>query len=425
MIDRTIPPKIQPISSISLHPPRSCFMNNGVPMFVFDNPQLDLIHFIVQIKTGILYETVKHVAQFAFSLLKESSAKYSSTETADLLDFYGVSYRTSITLDRVTILFSIPKNYLNNILPTITDFIINPVYREENLEKYKRLKIKDLEYNMQKTEVQSTRQMLHTMFGDEVTAGRFSTKENLQAVTTQQMADFHRKMVCAERITLFVTGNMDAENEDFIKAQFTQLPHGAAAEALPKFKLPAINTPKVTLDMPTSVQTSITLCRAMAGYNDEERYDFSILGTILGGYFGSRLMQSLRERHGFTYGISAGSVYFGEQSLFIIDSNVNANDYQAALDACATELELLQREPVPADELENVKNYIIGDLIRDVENSVSYMKKYAYWCYYGLDELEMKRCMESVFNITPDRLMCLAKKHLSYNNYTKIIVGKI
>lgn len=425
MLDRTIAPPVQPISSISLPSPRKYFINNGVPMYIFNNPQLDLIHFIVQVRTGILYETVKHVTQFAFSLLKESSAKYNSTEIADLLDFYGVNYRTSITLDRVTILFSIPKNYLNDILPTITDFIIHPIYREENLEKYKRLKIKDLEYNIQKTEVQSTRQMLHTMFGDEVTAGRFSTKENLQDVTTQQMADFHRQMLCAERITLFVTGNLDAVHEEFIKAQFAQLPHGAIPEALPKFKLPAIDTPIVTLEMPNSVQTSITLCKAMPGYNDEERGDFSILGTILGGYFGSRLMQSLRERHGFTYGISAGSVYFGEQSLFIIDSNVNANDYQDALDACATELELLQRKPVPIDELENVKNYIIGDLIRDVENSVSYMKKYAYWNYYGLDEQEMQRSMECIANITPDRLMCLAKKHLSYNNFIKIIVGKI
>lgn len=394
-------------------------------MFFFDNPQLDLIHFIVQIRTGILYEPVKHVAQFAFSLLKESSAKYSSTETADLLDFYGVQYRTSITLDRITILFSIPKNYMNDILPVIIDFITYPIYREENLEKYKRLKIKDLEYNMQKTEVQATRQMLHTMFGDDVTAGRFSTKENLQAVTTRQMTDFHRKMFCAERVTLFVTGNVDAAHEDFIKKQFAQLPRGMAAEALPVFKLPAINTPSVSLEMAGSVQTSITLCQPMPGYNDGERRDFSILGTILGGYFGSRLMQSLRERHGYTYGISAGSVYFGEQSLFIIDSNVNASDYQAALDACATEMELLQREPVPAEELENVKSYIVGDLIRDVENSVSYMKKYAYWNYYGLDEQEMQHCMESVSGITADKLTYLAKKHLAYNNFTRIIVGII
>jgi len=423
MPDRTIAPQIQPISTIQLSKPRQCQLSNGVPMFIFDNPQLDLIHFIVQIRTGILYEPVKHVAQFAYSLLKESSAQHNSTKIADLLDFYGVNFRSSITLDKITILFSIPKNYLNDVLPIIADFIIKPSFKKDNLEKYKRLKIKDLEYNAQKTEVQATRLLLHTMFGDDVSAGRFSTKENLLAVTTRQMADFHHETFCAERITLFITGNVDTDAEQFIQNEFAQIPHGMPAEVLPTYKLPAIDTPTVTKEMTNSVQTSITLCRPMFGYNDTERRDFSILGTILGGYFGSRLMQSLRERHGFTYGISAGSVYFGEQSLFIIDSNVNAQDYQAALEACAAELDLLQREPVPADELENVKNYIIGDLIRDVENSVSYMKKFAYWNHYGLDEREMQTCIEHVTQITAAELQYLAKKFLSYNNYIKIIVG--
>ena len=425
MLNRTIAPDIHPISSLSLTPPRLRTLTNNVPMFLFDNPQLDLIHFIIQVRAGILYETEKHTAQFSYGLLKESSSCHSSTETADLLAFYGVHLTTSVTLDKISIQLSIPKSHIADILPLIADFIIHPTFREANLDKYKNLKIKDLEYNAQKTEVQATRQMLHAMFGNEVTAGRFSTKENLQAVTLQQMYDFHHKTMCAERVNLFVTGNLDADLESFIANQFDQIPHGKAAPELPYFTLPTLPDARIQILMPNSVQTSITLCQPMFGYENSERRGFSILSTILGGYFGSRLMQSLREQHGYTYGVSSGSVYFGRQSLFIIDSNVNANDWSSALDACRTELELLQRELVPTEELENVRNYIVGDLIRDVENSVSYMKKYAFWNYYGFNEGEMQTCMDCALNISDSELLLLAKKHLNYNKFTQVIVGKI
>ena len=177
--------------------------------------------------------------------------------------------------------------------------------------------------------------------------------------------------------------------------------------------------------MPNSVQSSITLCPPMFGYTDDERKDFSILSTITGGYFGSRLMQNLREKNGYTYGISSGSVYFGNQSLFIINSDVNIKDTQAAINACFEELERLQQEPVGEEELESVKNYIVGDLLRDVENSVSYLKKYAFWNFHGLDEKEFQENMRHVHQVDAEKILFLSQKYFQHNKLTQVIVGGI
>ncbi|MBR2773025.1 MAG: insulinase family protein, partial [Bacteroidales bacterium] len=127
-IDRTIPPKIQPIEPFSLPKPRSTKLTNGTPVFYFDNPNLDLIHILLQVRTGSLYQPKKHVCNFAYTLLKESSPKLSSEDISEKLDYFGVNVTVNVGMDNVQVLISAPKNNLGQILPDIAEFLISPVY---------------------------------------------------------------------------------------------------------------------------------------------------------------------------------------------------------------------------------------------------------------------------------------------------------
>lgn len=423
IIDRTKAPQPHSIDEVQLAAPERRTLSNGIPVFYFSNPQLDLIHFIIHIQTGILYERIKHSALYTYALLKESSETHSANEIADLFDFYGTHYTISETLDKITISISIPKNNISQILPVIFNFLSHPQYREENLKIYKNLKIKDIEYNTQKTDFRATQLMLHTMFGDAHTAGQISNRENLLTVNIDQMEEFHQNTFCAENIRLFATGNLDTDVKQCIENLFSDIPHGHASTPIPLIEMPQEKNSVIHEAMSDSVQSSITLCTPSLGYNDSERRDFSILSTILGGYFGSRLMQNLRERNGYTYGVSAGSVYFGKQSLFIINSDVNKAQTDLAVKACFEEMQRLQEEPIDIEELTTVRNYIIGDMLRDIDNSVAYLKKYVFWNHFGLNEEEFPTMLHHVKHIDAEILRTLAKKQLENNKFTQIIVG--
>lgn len=423
--DRQTPPTARPITEVHLAAPELERLGNGIPVYTLHNEQLDLIHIIINIRSGILHENRKHLAHFTYSLLKESSAAHSAAEIADLMDFYGAYMVVSGMLDRTTITLSIPANNITTILPVIYDFLSNPHYTPDRLDIYKKLKIKDLEYNSRKTDVRSTQLMLHAVFGDNRTAGQFPTRENLQAITLEQMQEHHRETFCAENITLFMTGNIREEIASCVRHLFNQVPNGTPSVSIRDLELPADPASVITEAMPDSVQSSISLCLVKDGYLSADRREFSFLSTITGGYFGSRLMQNLRERNGYTYGISAGSVYFGNQALFIINSDVNATQTQAAIHACFEELQRLQEEPIGAEELESARSYMLGDMLRDVDNSVSYLKRYAFWNAFGLDEREFQRLVDSIQNINAETLENLAKKHFKHNNFKQIIVGNI
>lgn len=423
--DRQTPPPVKPIADLTLATPTVERLRNGIPLYMLHNGQMDLIHILIRIRAGILHEPQKHIAHFTYSLLKESSPTLSATETANLLDYHGAHVSYAGALDSGTITISAPAGNIPRILPVIFDFIAHPQFRQERLEVFQNLKIKDLEYSRRKTDVRSTQLLLHTLFGDGYTAGQFSTRENLRAVTVGQMQDFHRRTFRAGSITLFLTGNITPSVGGCVRDLFGQVPEGAAPPAIRDLDLPADPARIVAEEMPGCVQSSISLCLVRPGYASEDRRGFSFLSTLTGGYFGSRLMQSLRERKGFTYGVSAGSVYFGNQSLFIINSDVNAAHTQAAIDTCFEELRRLQEEPVGAEELESVRNYLLGDLIREVDNSVSYMKKYALWNSFGLDEREFQAMARSIREMDAEALRTLVKRHFNHNNFTQIIVGDV
>ena len=423
-LDRNISPDIHPISDIQLIPPRICHLDNGIPMYIFDNEQLDLIHIIISLKIGVLTEQQKHITRFTYKLLKESSERYSSNEIADLFAFYGTHYSTSVALDKTDIKLCIPKHNCNTVLPVVYDFLAHPKFRESNLSIYKNRQIKDLEYNSCKTDFRATKLMLNTLFGEQTTAGQFSTKENLQSVTIEQMADYHDLTFQAENMTIFATGNIDTDIEQCISRLFSQIPTHQH-EPLSFNGLAAPVTPAAIINekMPDCLQSTIELGMPFIGYNNPEHYDFDILTTIFGGYFGSRLMQNLREKHGYTYGISADAVYFNDESIFIMSSDVNVNDTRPAMEACFEEMARLQEELVPPEELQAVQSYLLGEVLRDIDNSVSYMKEYSFWHKFGLDEQEFSRHIDHIRNIRAERIQELAKKYFNYNNFTQIIVG--
>ena len=413
-----------PVEAFSLPKPRCESLSNGIPVFYFDNPNLELIHILFQVHAGSLHQPRKHVCNFTYSLLKESSPELTPLETAENLDFYGTNVITNVGLEWTQVLVSVPKNNMADILPAIAAFLISPQYKDENLRIMQDKEVKNLAYNRQKTDYVSWQLMWHELLGSAFPAvSDFASPETLNAVTVEQLQEFHRRSFCAGNLSVFVTGNVDGRCERQIADMVSGIPHGAAMPELARLSRTAHDSRLVYQPMEGCLQSSLILCRVEDGYNHPDRTAFSVLNTLTGGYFSSRLMQNLRERQGLTYGISSSSTYFGDQSVFAISSDVNAAQTARAIDSCFEELQRLQDRPVSDEELAMVKNYMAGIQLRSVDTSVNAMQKYAFFRRFGLDGTELQRYLADIRKVTPEELLNLAKKHFPCNKFTRIVVG--
>ena len=422
-LDRTIAPNIRKTNSFQLQKPVKTALSNGVNLYLFKNKELDLIHFSLRIRAGNLFESVKSIANSTYSLLIESAPEKSAAETEEFLDFYGSSFNASVAFEYVTLNFVIPKRNCLKVLPFIFDFITNPVYNETVLLQYKQRKFNELEYNLLKSGYCATQLMYQSLLNPQIPVGQMLCREDIENITISGMKSYHHDTFCAENINLFIAGNIDDDEIRLLSRFCENIPAGKPSR-LPQITQDVQSEKLIVEQRDDLNQSSIRICRNLFAYEHPDRHDFSILNTILGDYFGSRLMKNLREDKGYTYGIFSNVIYFGNNSIFYVDTDVNIDKTKDAITQCQMELDKLRREPVSKEELAIVKSYLQGALLRRLDGTVDYMRNYFVWQSAGLDENEQQNTMDAIEQITPARILQLAQQYLDANDFTTIVVGQ-
>lgn len=423
MLDRTRQPLILPFESFCVVPPKCKSLSNGIELNIFDNQQLDLIHVGFRIKTGNFPDTPKFVATTCYSILKESHPTLTADEVVERLDFWGVAFEVTVGIEHVWMKLKIPKSKFREALPFITEIFAAPSFKEKDLQLFKEKHIRQFEYNSQKVGYRSVQLLYHAFFGDSLTIGKILKVSDIEAITINQLNDFYQKTFTSRNIRVFVTGNVDDDLLADIESCLEEIPDKKLESGLP-IRLVSALPDNIAEHWPNALQTSLRISRPLFAYISPDRRDFRILSVLLGGYFGSRLMQNLREDLGCTYGVNCQSVYYGDFSLFSIESEVNNDKVELTIEACFKEMKLLRAELVSNNELETVKQYLLGILLRKMDGTVSYMDSYAYWSDFDLTEQEFYDQISAIQNITSERIKQLADNYLQENKFFTITVGK-
>jgi predicted Zn-dependent peptidase len=263
------------------------------------------------------------------------------------------------------------------------------------------------------------------MFPQKTPIGTVLTKEHIESITIEQLHKYHNQTFIKNNIRVFVTGNIESiSNFEFLLSN--QDSCRQQTEETYSYTFSGSHSSGLTLETrEDALQSSFILCKKNIGYTHEDRRNFKVLTVLYGGYFGSRLMQKLREEKGYTYGIFCGNLYYENESIFYIEADVMVDKTKAAIQACFREMKRLHNELVCGEELTLLKSYMLGELLREVDGSVSYQKKYAYWNDFYLDENEMQQLMNTIQTITPETIQTLAKKYLVPESFATIVVGKM
>ena len=137
-----------------------------------------------------------------------------------------------------------------------------------------------------------------------------------------------------------------------------------------------------------------------------------VLNTVLGGYFGSRLMSNIREDKGYTYGIYSVTQIHRGSIVFYITADVAADVAQAAVDEVMNEINRLQQQPISEEELERVRNYMMGDFIRSIDGVFDLSERYRQMVATHVGEQLTTNLLDAIATATPEQLQTLAQTYL-------------
>lgn len=181
---------------------------------------------------------------------------------------------------------------------------------------------------------------------------------------------------------------------------------------------------RLFIERPDALQSAVRMGLVTISRHHPDFAKLRVLVTLLGGYFGSRLMSNIREDKGYTYGISAGLASYPDDSLLAISAET-ANEYVEPLVAeVYHEIDRLQHELVPLDELQMVKNYMMGDICRSYESAFSLSDAWIFLHTSHLPDTYFDEVQAAISGVTPEELRRLAQEYLCKENLKEVVSGK-
>jgi predicted Zn-dependent peptidase len=183
------------------------------------------------------------------------------------------------------------------------------------------------------------------------------------------------------------------------------------------------NPEKVHLNKAGTVQTAIRIGSATINKRHPDYTGLKILDSILGGYFGSRLMKNIREEKGYTYGISSSLSSLDLSGYKVISTEVGQKYCQKTIDEIYKEIGILQKVPVSKEEMDVVRNYMSGEMVRMFDGPFALAESFKSAWEFGLDNRYYYSLYEKIKTITPDEITHLAKTYYNTDELYQITVG--
>ena len=423
-INRNKAPEVKSIQSVDIALPKAYKLSNGTEVFVFDNPNQELlkIEFVFE-NGGTAYSPKPMVASITNAMLSESTTNYSSAELADKVDYFGASFETNVTRDSASVsLYSLNK-FLDKTLPLLKDVISNANYEQNEIDIHISRRKQEFMVNSEKVDFIARQNFTQLLFGKNHPYGKYSTIEDFDNVDRDDLLSYHSSVYKHGKHKVFIAGKFSSSDFELLDSLFGKMEFAKEKSLELNWEKHPAEDKYTFMPKEGAVQNAIRM--GFVGLNnDAEDYNgLRILTTFLGGYFGSRLMSNIREDKGYTYGIGAAHSSFKSESVFFIATEVKSEVADDTVSEIKKELLRLQKELISEEELITVKNYLQGSFQRQFDGSFAMMGRFIYINMNNLDYSFYYNYIEEVKSIDANKLQKLALKYFNEEDFYILNVG--
>ena len=424
ILNRAAAPGFNPIDNITLIKPQRTILPNGCNLFCFNSGDQELVR-IEWIFNNLRFDVAKPLLNMAVNtMLTDGTSTLSAAEIADNIDFYGAFFSTEYGFDHSQVTLHSLNKHLKEVLPIVKDVLSDSVFPENELETYVRNQQQKLQVNLQKNDVVARRAFNKAVYGDTL-YGLTVEPEEYNALRRDDLLAHFKQMYQPANCTLIVAGKID----DATFKQLTQVfgndwQNDTDAAVTTQPEVAAATEKFYFIEKPDALQSAIRIGMPFIKRDHPDFAAMQVLNTVLGGYFGSRLMTNIREEKGYTYGIGSGMSSLKHGAAFFIATEVGADVCRDAVAEIEKEVNLLKSDLIPQEEISLVQNYMLGSLLGSLENVFSHADKFKNLYFSGVGYEYYDRYAETVKTITADKLNALAKQYFNFEDFYKVIVGK-
>jgi predicted Zn-dependent peptidase len=418
-----IPPPVFPIEKVFIPEATSFRLNNGVPVYMIEAGNEDIIRLEFTFRAGQVKELMPLLASTTNMMLSEGSINYTSEELNRLLDYYGAFLNLNSEKDNAGIVIFLLNKHIEKILELCQEILFRPVFPETELNSLMRKRLNWYLVNREKVQNLAVDKFFESVFGKHHPYGYQLKNEDFTVLTPALLVDFHKKYYTPENMSVIISGRMPEKTIELLEKHFGNISTGT------EYTKDTLTFPdgekrkKIHIDKAGTVQSAIRIGSSTINKRHPDYPGLKILDSVLGGYFGSRLMKNIREEKGYTSGISSSVSSFDLAGYKVISTEVGSENCRKTIDEIYREIQLLQYEPVTKEELKVVRNYMAGEILRMFDGPFALAESFKSVWEFGLDNSYYYRFIEKIKSIEPDEIIDLAKTYYNIDELYEITVG--
>ncbi len=416
------PPPIFPVTHIELPDFEQHVLANGLPCYHINRGTQDLVRIEFICWGGRPYEKHPLVARTTAALLKEGTHRHTGSDIAEQFDYYGAHLSVPFQMDTGNLAMHCLNKQLPEILPLFVEILSEPALRQEDLQAYLKRKQQSLKEDLSKAEVIAYRSITEYFFGTDHPYGYNSTSEAYNNLQQEWLAEHHYRCFHAGNGFAIISGHFDEVTTSYIHGELARIPN--RMEISPNTSSIIAQTPrKIVIPHTQGGQAAIRIGRLLFPRTHPDANGCYVLANLLGGYFGSRLMENIREDKGYTYNISAAYDSFRWGGTFQIDTEVSPEYVDKTLHEIQLEIARLRDELVEEEELQMLRNYLMGSFLTMVDGPFNWAETVRTLLTEQLGKADLAGLIKTVQEISPEEIQRLAQRYLQDKDLWTVVVG--
>jgi predicted Zn-dependent peptidase len=425
--DITKAPNLGPPKAMKLPPVIRRELANGLQLLIVEQHELPVADFVLVVKSGGTADPASKAgtASLTSLMLREGTTTRSSLEIADQAAFLGIGLATGSTWDATSVSLHTPIGQLDSALALFADVALRPSFPVNEFERIRKNRLTEILQIKDRGPSIANQAYAAILYGSEHPYGTSmsGTQRSVESLSAADLKAFYTSEFKPNNSTLIVVGDVrPADVERRVNALFGSWPRGSVQTRT--FAAPPAAQPTTIylIDKPGAPQSSFRIGSVGVPRSTKDFFALSVLNTILGGSFTSRLNNTLREVKGYTYGAGSSFDMRKMAGPFTANAEVVAAKTDSALLVFMSELNSI-RQPVPSDEIMRAKRYTQLRLPWSFETTQQIAAGLVPIVLYDLPADFFSSYVQNIEAVTQADIQRVANQYINPSSLAIVIVG--
>ena len=335
-----------------------------------ENHSVPMVAFGLVITAGAIADLAAQpgLAAFTTAMLQEGTDSRTSSQISDEFEFIGS--RLSAGAGREHTLFATESlsKYWPKALELVADLVQHATFPEQELERLRRERLTNI--GRQRDDPAS----LAALVGPALLLGHGSpyghpvigTESSLTAMSRDQLVRFYKSRFAPNNSALIVAG--DTSLNEVMKLAEQHLgnwrTNGGPSDEMATPPLAQVSTTTLfVLDKPGASQSVIRLGGVGVARHHPDYFAITLLTSLFGGQFTSRLNMNLRQDKGYSYGYRCAIDWHRNGSLLQAGGSVHTSVTPESVRETLKEFrEIVESRPVETAELDDTRTSLLRQL---------------------------------------------------------------